>query len=89
MTQQPGAWIPDPEQRAALNAALHTTGAETGFWDDQGRPAPGPTTSTNGGPPPPNPSAPNPEKNPSNQPISKDQPIHHVQGLDLPVMQIS
>ena len=42
MTQQPGAWIPDPEQRAALNAALYTTRAETGFWDNQGRPAPWP-----------------------------------------------
>ena len=34
--------IPGPRQRAALNAALHTTGAETGFWDDHGRPAPWP-----------------------------------------------
>jgi hypothetical protein len=34
--------IPDPDERAALNAALHTTGTETGFWDDQGRSAPWP-----------------------------------------------
>jgi hypothetical protein len=34
--------IPDPAQRQALNAALTTTGAETGFWDDHGRPAPWP-----------------------------------------------
>ena len=34
--------IPDPNQRAALNAALAATGAETGFWDDHGRPAPWP-----------------------------------------------
>jgi hypothetical protein len=31
--------IPDPDARAALNAALLATGTETGFWDDQGRPA--------------------------------------------------
>jgi len=34
--------IPDAEQRAELNAALHTTGADTGFWDQHGRPAPWP-----------------------------------------------
>jgi hypothetical protein len=34
--------IPDPAQRAALNTALHTTGADTGFWDETGRPAPWP-----------------------------------------------
>jgi hypothetical protein len=34
--------IPDPAQRQALNAALATTRAETGFWDDHGRPAPWP-----------------------------------------------
>lgn len=34
--------IPDPDERAALNAALHATGADTGFWDDHGRPAPWP-----------------------------------------------
>lgn len=34
--------IPDPADRAARNAALHATGADTGFWDDQGRPAPWP-----------------------------------------------
>lgn len=33
---------PDAEQRARLNDALLTTGAETGFWDDDGRPAPWP-----------------------------------------------
>jgi hypothetical protein len=38
----PQAWIPDPEQRAELNAALLATGADTGFWDDHGRPAPWP-----------------------------------------------
>jgi hypothetical protein len=46
--------IPDPDARAALNAALLATGTETGFWDDQGRPAPWPddidewTPTTNG-----------------------------------------
>jgi hypothetical protein len=34
--------IPDPHERAALNAAPLATGTETGFWDDQGRPAPWP-----------------------------------------------
>jgi hypothetical protein len=36
------AAIPDPQQRAALNAALHATGTDTGFFDEQGRPAPWP-----------------------------------------------
>ena len=36
------AWIPDPASRAELNAALLTTGADTGFWDEHGRPAPWP-----------------------------------------------
>jgi hypothetical protein len=31
--------IPDSADREALNAALIATGAETGFWDDDGRPA--------------------------------------------------
>jgi len=34
--------LPDADERARLNAALFATGAETGFWDDQGRPAPWP-----------------------------------------------
>jgi hypothetical protein len=34
--------IPEPKERAALNAALFTDNIETGFWDDQGRPAPWP-----------------------------------------------
>ena len=34
--------IPDPEERAARNAALLTDHIETGFWDDQGRVAPWP-----------------------------------------------
>ena len=34
--------IPTPAECDALNAALFATGAETGFWDDQGRPAPWP-----------------------------------------------
>jgi len=32
--------IPGTHERATLNAALHATGAETGFWDEDGRPAP-------------------------------------------------
>lgn len=34
--------IPDPAERAALNAASHAAGADTGFWDEHGRPAPWP-----------------------------------------------
>jgi hypothetical protein len=34
--------IPDPTERATLNAALHATGTDTGFWDDHDRPAPWP-----------------------------------------------
>ncbi len=34
--------LPDAQERASLNAALLATGAETGFWDDNGRPAPWP-----------------------------------------------
>ena len=39
---QPQAQILDPRERAMLNAALHDTGADTGFWDEYGRPAPWP-----------------------------------------------
>lgn len=31
--------IPDLAERIALNAAHRATAAETGFWDDDGRPA--------------------------------------------------
>jgi hypothetical protein len=31
--------IPDPAQRAELNRQLHTTGTDSGFWDNHGRPA--------------------------------------------------
>ncbi len=34
--------LPDPDERARLNTALLAAGAETGFWDDHGRPAPWP-----------------------------------------------
>jgi hypothetical protein len=65
--------------------ALLAAGHDTGFWDEHGRPLPGPMTSTNGAPPRANPSPSNLQNNPSNQLISKDQPLHHVQGLDLEV----
>lgn len=32
-------YIPSRAEREALNAALLATGTETGFWDDDGRPA--------------------------------------------------
>jgi len=35
-------WTPDPETRTELNAALAHNGADTGFWDDHGVPAPWP-----------------------------------------------
>jgi len=34
--------IPDPAERARRNAALFADNIETGFFDDQGRPAPWP-----------------------------------------------
>ncbi len=34
--------IPEPDQRAALNAALLTNGTDSGLWDEHGRPAPWP-----------------------------------------------
>jgi hypothetical protein len=39
--QSAGA-IPFLAEREVLNAALVAVGAETGFWNDQGRPAPWP-----------------------------------------------
>ncbi len=33
---------PEPDERAARNAALLADNIETGFWNDQGRPAPRP-----------------------------------------------
>ena len=42
MTSTPQAWIPNPDQRAKLNRQLHAAGADTGFWDDHGNPAPWP-----------------------------------------------
>jgi hypothetical protein len=38
----PASQIPRPADRAVLNAALHATGADTGFWDEHGHPAPWP-----------------------------------------------
>ena len=34
--------IPDAQERARLNAALLAGTAESGFWDDDGKPAPWP-----------------------------------------------
>jgi len=39
---EPGFDIPERAERERLNATMHVTGAETGFWDDNGRPAPWP-----------------------------------------------
>jgi hypothetical protein len=38
----PHRQIPAAAEREALNAALLATGTDTGFWDDDGRPAPWP-----------------------------------------------
>ncbi len=74
--------IPDPAERARHNTALHNDNIETGFWDEHGRPAPGPTISTNSSPKPATPPTTSPPNKPSNQHNSKDQPLHHFQGLD-------
>lgn len=39
-TSRPG--IPDQTEREARNAALFATDTETGFWDQDGHPAPWP-----------------------------------------------
>jgi hypothetical protein len=44
---------------------------------------PGPTTSSNGSPKPATAPPTSRQNNPSNQHNSKDQPLHHIQGLDL------
>jgi hypothetical protein len=41
-TPVPPPDVPGAHERARLNAALLATGAETGFWDDHGNPAPWP-----------------------------------------------
>ncbi|GFJ77376.1 hypothetical protein Phou_015560 [Phytohabitans houttuyneae] len=67
MSDTPGdLTIPGPAERARRNAALAANGTETGFWDDHGRPAPGPKTSITGTPKPANPPPRNPENNPPN-----------------------
>lgn len=38
----PSLDIPKRAERERINAALHATDAEIGFWDDNGRPAPWP-----------------------------------------------
>jgi hypothetical protein len=64
MNPQPETWIPGPAERAARNAALHTTGAETGFWDDHGRPAPWPDDIDEWRPATTKPNSPEPEEQP-------------------------
>jgi hypothetical protein len=34
--------IPDADTRARLNTHLHAAGADSGFWNEHGRPAPWP-----------------------------------------------
>jgi hypothetical protein len=34
--------VPDAQERARLNAALQSSGVESGFWDEHGNPAPWP-----------------------------------------------
>lgn len=42
MTATPSSHVPDTHERARLNTAFAATAAETGFWDDDGSPAPWP-----------------------------------------------
>jgi hypothetical protein len=42
MSVTPSSDFPDADERARLNAAFAATAAETGFWDDDGSPAPWP-----------------------------------------------
>jgi len=42
MSTTPSSDFPDADERARLNAALAANTAESGFWDDDGRPAPWP-----------------------------------------------
>jgi len=80
------AWIPDCDQRAALNIALINDGIETGFWDDLGRPAPWPddihewrlSPATR---------SPRQANSTSSQDPLEDQRLHHAQGLDRPGRQ--
>lgn len=71
--------IPTPAEREALNAALLAAGTETGFWDDDGRPAPWPedidqwqpaTQRTH--------HRPTPANSPSDQGTLEGPPSHHV-----------
>jgi hypothetical protein len=84
---RPSTAIPGPAHRAELNATLHATGADTGFWDDAGRPAPWPDDIDDWRPTTSEPASSPPTSNPSNQDPLEDQPIHHVQGLDLAVLE--
>ena len=62
--------------------ALLAAGHDTGFWDEHGRPAPWPDDIDEWRPATSEPITLEPANNPTNQLISKDQPLHHVQGLD-------
>jgi hypothetical protein len=42
MSPEPGFSIPGAQERARLNTALLAGTAESGFWDDNGVPAPWP-----------------------------------------------
>jgi hypothetical protein len=65
MTQPaPHPEIPDPATRQARNAALTATGADTGFWDDHGRPAPWPNDIEHWAPAVSAPTAPEPGQQP-------------------------
>jgi len=56
--------LPDADERARRNAALLTTGTETGFWDKDGRPAPWPDDIDDWRPETPEPTTPEPGQPP-------------------------
>lgn len=75
--------IPDRDTRAALNAALLTTGADTSFWDHNRSPAPWPDDIEEWRPATAEPITFEPGEKPLlKQDPLEDQPLHHVRGLD-------
>ena len=73
--------MPDPTS-GDLDRAL-AAGHDTGFWDDHGRPAPWPDDIDEWRPATGEPITVEPRRTTLlTNPTSKDQPLHHVQGLD-------
>ena len=80
---QPRAWIPDPDSGPRSTPPCTPPEPRPASGTSTAAPHPGPTTSTNGGPPPAEPISPRNRRTTLLTKLSsKDQPIHHVQGLD-------